>query len=180
MDKLVVKAKTQTLAVGNKPHSWLERASLAGRARMPAAPTPSLLAGGFTLIELMVVLLVLALCSSLVVMSTRNTAQQTLEREADRLVNVLEAARAQARSNSTALLWQSDAQGYSVRALTDPESQTKVHQWYVPGTRSEPSTWVISAEPVQAAVRLSLLLEGATSERVSIATDGAASYKVMP
>ena len=96
---------------------------------MPAVPTPSLSASGFTLIELMVVLLVLALSSSLVVMSTRDTAQQTLAREADRLVNVLEAARAQARGNSTALLWQSDAQGYSVRALTDPESQTQVHQW---------------------------------------------------
>jgi hypothetical protein len=39
---------------------------------------------------------------------------------------------------------------------------------------------VISAEPVQAPVRLSLLLEGAPSERLSIATDGAASFNVMP
>ena len=147
---------------------------------MHALNKQSIRVNGFTLIELMVVLLVLALCSSLVVMSTRNTAQQTLEREADRLVNVLEAARAQARGNSTALLWQSNTQGYSLRALTDPESPTQVHQWYVLGTRSEPATWVISPEPVQAAVRLSLLLEGAPTERLSIATDGAASFKVMP
>ena len=180
MGKLVVKAKTQTSAVGNKPLSKSEGASLAGFARVHALKKQSIRVKGFTLIELMVVLLVLALCSSLVVMSTRDTAQQTLEREADRLVNVLEAARAQARSNSTALLWQSDAQGYSVRVLTDPDLPTQVHQWYMPGTRSEPATWVISPEPVQAAVRLSLLLEGAPTERLSIATDGAASFKVTP
>ena len=179
MDKLVVKAKTQTSAVGNKPLPWALPIRLAGYARVHALHKQSMVKG-FTLIELMVVLLLLALSSSLVVISTRDTAQQTLEREADRLVNVLEAARAQARGNSTALLWQSDAQGYSVRALSNPALQTHVHQWYMPGTRSEPATWVISAEPVQAAVRLSLLLDGAPSERLSIATDGAASFQVMP
>lgn len=180
MDKLVVKAKTQTLAVGNKPPSWLWLARVAGHARKPATRTRTFLNCGFTLIELMLVLLVLALSSSLVVMSTRDTPQQTLEREADRLVNVLEAARAQARSNSTALLWQSDTQGYVVRALTDPEPLLQVHTWYSPGTRSEPSTWVISAEPVQSAVRLTLLIDNAPSQPLSIATDGVASFQVLP
>jgi len=180
MGKLVVKAITQTLAVGNKPNAMLFRAWLAKHARKTASPASVILNSGFTLIELMVVLLVLALSSSLVVMGTRDTSQQTLEREADRLINILEAARAQARSNSTALLWQSDARGYSISALTNPEIQQAFHTWYLPGTRSEPSSWVISAEPVQSAARLTLLIEGAPTARLSVATDGAASFKVKP
>ena len=180
MGKLVVKAKTLTSAVGNKPNAMLFRAWLAKHARKTTSPAPFILNSGFTLIELMVVLLVLALSSSLVVMGTRDTAQQTLEREADRLINVLETARAQARSNSTALLWQSDARGYSISALTNPDIQQAFHTWYLPGTRSEPSSWVISAEPVQSAMRLNLLIDGAPNLRMSIATDGAASFKVKP
>ena len=158
----------------------LFRAWLAKHARKTASPAPVILNSGFTLIELMVVLLVLALSSSLVVMGTRDTSQQTLEREANRLINILEAARAKARSNSTALLWQSDARGYSISALTNPDIQQAFHTWYLPGTRSEPSSWVISAEPVQSAARLTLLIEGAPNARLSVATDGAASFKVKP
>jgi len=61
-------------------------------------------ARGFTLIELLVVLLLVALGSSLVALSLRDTPQHLLEREADRLIVVLENARAQARSRSTPLL----------------------------------------------------------------------------
>ena len=68
-------------------------------------------ARGFTLIELLVVLLLVALGSSLVALSLRDTPQHLLEREADRLIVVLENARAQARSRSTPLLWQADEQG---------------------------------------------------------------------
>ena len=180
MGKLVVKAKTQTSAVGNKPNAQLFRAWLDKHARKQTWPMSFILNSGFTLIELMVVLLVLALSSSLVVMGMRDTSQQTLEREADRLINVLEAARAQARGNGTALVWQSDERGYAISALTSPELQQPFQPWYTPGTRSEPSSWVISAEPVQSAVRLTLLMESAPNARLSVATDGAASFKVTP
>ena len=179
MDKLVVKAKTQTSAVGNKPLPWALPIRLAGYARVHALSKQSMVKG-FTLIELMVVLLVLALSSSLVVMSTRDTAEHNLNREADRLVNVLEAARAQARSRSTELLWQSDSLGYSVRTLIASEPPLQIHLWYMPGTHSEPTSWVISAEPVQSAVRLTLLNDRTSAKQVSVATDGAASFKVTP
>ena len=180
MGKLVAKAKMQTSVAGNKPYDMLIRLWTVKLPCKPESPMHFKLQSGFTLIELMVVLLVLALSSSLVVMSTRDSSQQTLEREADRLINVLEAARAQARSSSTALLWQSDARGYSISAVTDPQTQQQFQTWYLPGTRSEPTSWLISAEPVQSATRLTLLMEGAPNARLSVATDGAASFKVMP
>ena len=72
---------------------------------------------GFTLIELLVVMALVAIGSSLVVLSLRDTPQQKLNQEADRLVAVLENAKAQARSRSTPMVWRSDAQGFTLRSL---------------------------------------------------------------
>ena len=52
---------------------------------------------GFTLIELMVVVLIVALASGMVVFSLRDTQGIALEREGQRLAALLEYARAQSR-----------------------------------------------------------------------------------
>ena len=52
---------------------------------------------GFTLIELLVVMALVAIGSSLVVLSMRDSPQQQLLQETDRLKAVLENAKAQAR-----------------------------------------------------------------------------------
>ena len=144
-------------------------------------------ARGFTLIELLVVLLLVALGSTLVALSLRDTPQHQLEREADRLIGVLETARAQARSRSTPLLWQADEQGYVIRpaytaatTFNDAAQDPQGLNWLSPGTRAEPAMLVISAEPVQAPMRLQLTHIGAITSRVTLGSNGAEALKVLP
>jgi len=155
-------------------------------------------ARGFTLIELLVVLLLVALGSSLVALSLRDTPQHLLEREADRLIVVLENARAQARSSSTPLLWQADERGYAIGPairLADPVAAAQANNggsanpavdtgqvlgWMTPGTRAEPAQLLISAEPVQAPLRLQLTLPGTSGGRVTLGSDGAEAVRVWP
>jgi general secretion pathway protein H len=60
---------------------------------------------GFTLIELLVVLMLVAMGSAAVTLAWRDPAADRLQREAERLVMLLETARSEARSASLALGW---------------------------------------------------------------------------
>jgi hypothetical protein len=101
-----------------------------------------------------------AIGSSLVVLNLRDAPQQKLNQEADRLVAVLENAKAQARSRSTPLLWRADAQGFTLRSLPLQGPPLQTMTWLHPGTQVQPAEWVISAEPVQAAMQFQLSLHG--------------------
>jgi general secretion pathway protein H len=70
---------------------------------------------GFTLLELLVVLAIIGFAMAAVSLSLRNTTQTQLEREAQRLIAVLEAARAQSRTSGVALIWQSTPEGFVIR-----------------------------------------------------------------
>ena len=61
---------------------------------------------GFTLIELMVVVALVALTTGLVSLAVRDPQSSQLEREAARLVALLESARTEARSSSLEAQWQ--------------------------------------------------------------------------
>lgn len=60
---------------------------------------------GFTLVELLVVVAIVALTTTLVALALRDSRAQALEREADRLVLLLETARAQSRASGLAVWW---------------------------------------------------------------------------
>jgi general secretion pathway protein H len=63
-------------------------------------------ARGFTLIELMVVLILVAIASSVVSLALRDPSATNLEREAARLGALLESARAEARASGVAASWE--------------------------------------------------------------------------
>ena len=132
---------------------------------------------GFTLIELLVVMALVAIGSSLVVLSLRDAPQQKLNQEADRLVAVLENAKAQARSRSTPMVWRSDAQGFTLRSLPLQGPPLQTMTWLHPGTQVQPAEWVISAEPVQAAMQFQLMLNGGS---LLLKSDGVQAFKVQP
>ena len=75
---------------------------------------------GLTLLELLVVLAIIGFAVGLVSLSLRDSSQTQLEREAQRLVAVLEAARAQSRTSGVALMWQATPEGFVIRPALAP------------------------------------------------------------
>ena len=70
---------------------------------------------GLTLLELLVVLAIIGFAMAGVSLSLRDSRQTQLEREAQRLIAILEAARAQSRTSGVALIWQSTPEGFAIR-----------------------------------------------------------------
>ncbi len=75
---------------------------------------------GLTLLELLVVLAIIGFAVAGVSLSLRDSSQTQLEREAQRLVAVLEAARAQSRTSGMALIWQATPEGFVIRPAYAP------------------------------------------------------------
>ena len=75
---------------------------------------------GLTLLELLVVLAIIGFAMAGVSLSLRDSSQTQLEREAQRLVAVLEAARAQSRTSGVALIWQTTPEGFVIRPALAP------------------------------------------------------------
>ena len=135
-------------------------------------------AQGFTLLELLVVLAIVAIGSAVVTLSLRESPQTRLQSEAERLIAVLEAARANARASNTALRWHADDKGFQVQTLAATGQTQQTMTWYHAGTQATPSDVLISPEPVQA--RISVTLRLGNEARLSVGTDGAAAFKVLP
>jgi general secretion pathway protein H len=77
---------------------------------------------GLTLLELLVVLAIIGFAMAGVSLSLRDSNQTQIEREAQRLVAVLEAARAQSRTSGIALIWQATPEGFLIRPAYAPNS----------------------------------------------------------
>ena len=113
---------------------------------------------GLTLLELLVVLTIIGFGLAGVSLSLRDSSQTQLEREAQRLVAVLEAARAQSRTSGMALIWQPTAEGFVIRPAIAPNQTlgntttslaigsttspiaTRTETWLATGTRAAVST----------------------------------------
>jgi general secretion pathway protein H len=134
---------------------------------------------GFTLIELLVVLVLLALASTLVVVNMRSPLLTSLDNEAQRLQQVLENARAQARSRQVSLLWRSDDQGFVISPI-DSSVEFMRMPWMLQGTLSDPDRLLISAEPVQAPSQLTLRHAQVPNDRWVIETDGVHGFHWKP
>ncbi len=84
-----------TLAVGNSAR------------RAPCGPR------GFTLVELLVTLLVMALLTGLAALALPQSGQESMQREAERLTALLDAAREQAADRGEPLAWAPGPGGYT-------------------------------------------------------------------
>ena len=133
---------------------------------------------GFTLLELLLVLAIIAIGSTAVTLSLRDSPQTGLQMEAERLIAVIEASRADARASNTTLRWHADDKGFEVQTL--PASGTAFHAmaWQFKGTQATPTDVLISAEPIQA--RTTVTLRHGSGASLKIGTDGAAAFKVLP
>jgi general secretion pathway protein H len=135
---------------------------------------------GFTLIELLVVLAIVAIASSLVVVSLRDSAQAHLDEEGERLAALLESARTEARSSGLAVRWQlalpdaSDGANFMFVGL--PSSSRLPTRWLREGVSAEiigARAVLLGPEPVLPAQRIVLRRD---ERRAMLATDGLAPF----
>lgn len=134
--------------------------------------------GGFTLLELMVVVAIIAITAAVASLTLPNPSASRLEREAARLVAFLESARAQARSGGLTVMWvpQSNGNGNDYQFIGLPQAMQPPLQWMerevqaqVIGARSI----VLGPEPVIGAQSLVLRLG---DQQLVIGTDGLTAF----
>lgn len=101
---------------------------------------------GFTLLELLVVVAIIAIASAGVGLALPDSAQTRLEREAQRLAALFESARAQSRASGVAVRWHATAQGFVFDGLP---AQALPSRWLDPDTRVRgPSALLLGPEPI--------------------------------
>ena len=143
---------------------------------------------GFTLIELLLVVSLIVMVSAGVVFSLRDSGQSQLEREAQRLVALLESARAQSRASGLPVYWHADEQGFAFVGLpapkfangaasTDPADKPSTTPWLSEGTSVRDNELVtLGPEPIIARQQIVLLQ---ASRSLRIATDGLRPFAVQ-
>lgn len=82
------------------------------RARHARAGRRAALERGFTLIELMVVLVIVGIATAALGLSIRTDPARQLRDDAKRLAESFAAAQGEARGDGRSIAWQADAQGY--------------------------------------------------------------------
>lgn len=139
---------------------------------------------GFTLLELMVVVAIVAMATAGVSLALRDSDATQLEREALRLSALLESARAQSRTSGVPMMWRSTGTGFEIFGNAPQKRERDPgRSWLSDGTRvmiTQPAgaqTLVLGPEPLIAAQRL-VLMQG--ERRLVLGTDGLSPFAVIP
>lgn len=176
MARRVVKAAMQTLAAGSP--------ELSGRSR------PS--AYGFTLLELLVVLALVAIASAGIGFAMRDGTRTQLEREALRLSALFESARARSQVSGLPVRWRVTAGGFEFEGLPPSErAEDDLPQaWLDADTTArveaaatapaiQPDAIVLGPEPILLPQSVSLLSRSQPGQRVRLASDGVRPFAVQ-
>ena len=157
--KPAVKVTTRTSVPGSKPR----------RA-----------AAGFTLLELMVVVLIVAVSTGLVSLSLRDRSQNKLEEEGARLSALLETARTQSRIVGTDVRWQPlTTGGFQFLGLPALAAKELPSRWLDSDTTATvvgAPQLVLGPEPLLPAQRVMLHLG---EREIAVGTDGLSPFQIV-
>lgn len=147
-----------------------------GPPRGPSPPRRRL--AGFTLLELLVVVSIVAIASAGVAFAVRDAAGQPLEREAQRLAALLDSARARSRLTGQPVRWVAAEQGFRFEGL--PRDTLPQH-WLQADTQVVGrGVLVLGPEPIIGPQAVVLTSAGHPGRALRIATDGLRPFAVAP
>lgn len=129
-------------------------------------------ARGFTLLELLLVIAIVAIASTSASLALRDSAHAALETEAQRLAAILELARAQSRSSGVPVRWSANPRGFAI----DGKQQT----WQVAGIQaSSERPLLLGPEPLIAPQSVNLWRTEQPQRVLRVATDGVRPFEVL-
>ena len=135
-------------------------------------------ARGFTLLELLVVVSIMALATAGVGLALRDGSQRSLEREGERLAALLESARAQSRASGVLVRWRAVEGGFRFDGL---RAGTLPTQWLDNSTRVRgPGSLVLGPEPLIGPQQVILVQPQHPEHALRVATDGLRPFTTGP
>ena len=140
---------------------------------------------GFTLLELLVVVAIMALATAGVSLAMRDNSQTSLEREAQRLAVLFESARAQSRASGVRVVWRATANGFQFDGVAPG---TLPSRWLAEGTTVRgPSSVQLGPEPIIGPQTIEILTSppaGQSADQAShslqVVSDGLRPFVVQP
>ena len=137
-------------------------------------------ARGFTLLELLVVISIIALATAGVGLALRDSSETRLERDAQRLAALLDAARAQSRASGLPVRWRAVPGGFRFEGLPQ---ENPPGSWLDIGTLpagAGPHVLLLGPDPIIAPQQLVLTHTGQPGRSLTVATDGLHPFQVQP
>jgi general secretion pathway protein H len=132
---------------------------------------------GFTLLELLVVVAIMALATAGVGFALRDSADSQLEREAQRLIALLESARAQSRMTANPIRWRPTESGFVFDGAATAAPPTP---WLGPDVLATvTSPVVLGPEPIIGPQRIVLSSRTQPGRSLTLATDGLRPFAVV-
>ena len=149
---------------------------------------------GFTLLELLVVMAIVAIASAGVVLTLRDSSASDLERDAQRLAAVLESGRAQSRMQGTPVTWRAVPGGFVLDGLNPPlppqtwlSADTTVGAVMRPpapgalnNTTNTADRLTLGPEPILEAQAVVLAVRSKPTISLQLATDGLRPFSLVP
>jgi general secretion pathway protein H len=136
-------------------------------------------ARGFTLLELLVVVSIIALATAGVGIAMRDSGQTLLDREAARLAALLESARAQSRAAGVPVRWRAERGGFRFEGLPPSAQSPLPSQWLDAGTAVRgPAVLVLGPEPLIGPQQVLLTHQAHPERTLRVATDGVRPFSV--
>jgi general secretion pathway protein H len=132
---------------------------------------------GFTLLELMVVVAIMALATAGVGLAMRDSSQSQLERDAQRLSALLESARALSRMTANVVTWHATPNGFVFEGAPSATMPTNWLGSDVATTNT--AAVVLGPEPIIGPQRIRLVSISQPARSLSITTDGVRPFKVV-
>lgn len=158
--------------------------------QMSAAGNRKQHSAGFTLLELLVVVAIVAMASAGVGFALRDSSQVQLEREGQRLAALLESARARSRVTGLPVRWRANASGFEFEGLAASELP---QQWLDPdtdvagapgagmgtGMANATASLLLGPEPIIGPQEVLLVSRSQPGQTVRLATDGVRPFAVQ-